>query len=165
MDLREVLELRKAKYLKRTGGPGSYKYTYKEAQGKSKWYLGHAGGKHEAFSSKQEPTQETHGQYGAVVGPFRTKRAAMWAQEHGQGNPHFQHVRDAERISSKEKKEGGKSSKEKKGPGEDLPKLKKRLKELDAQIGDMKEDDPELKDAEREYQKTYNEVLRILKEE
>ena len=28
--LRKALELRKAKYLKRTGSPGSYKYTYKE---------------------------------------------------------------------------------------------------------------------------------------
>jgi len=32
--LKEILELRKAKYVKRTGSPGSYKYWYKDKNGK-----------------------------------------------------------------------------------------------------------------------------------
>ena len=34
MNLLKALELRKAKYIKRTGGPGNYKYWYKDASGK-----------------------------------------------------------------------------------------------------------------------------------
>jgi len=34
MNLEEALELRKAKYLKRTGSPGRYKYIYKEKKSK-----------------------------------------------------------------------------------------------------------------------------------
>lgn len=53
------------------------------------------------FQSIDTPTEASHGHlYGAVVGPFRTVRAAMWAERYGNGNPHFQHVNDAERISA-----------------------------------------------------------------
>jgi hypothetical protein len=34
-----------------------------------------------------------------AIGPFVTKRAALWAEKYGLNNPHFQHVRDAERLS------------------------------------------------------------------
>lgn len=35
----------------------------------------------------------------AMIGPFRTRRAALWAEKYGRSNPHFQHVNDAERLS------------------------------------------------------------------
>ena len=40
------------------------------------------------------------------MGPFRTKRAALFTQHHGQGNPHIQTVNDAERIARKYAKAG-----------------------------------------------------------
>ena len=65
-----------------------------------RWYLGLTGRERVAFSSHQEPTTATHSlMYGAVIGPFDTKRGAMWAQNYGRNNPHFRHVRDAERIA------------------------------------------------------------------
>ena len=46
------------------------------------------------------PTQATHGHlYGAVIGPFRTKRGAQFMAKHGRSNPHLQTVDDAERIA------------------------------------------------------------------
>lgn len=36
--LEKALELRKAKYLKRTGSPGNYKYVYREEKGEKKLY-------------------------------------------------------------------------------------------------------------------------------
>ena len=66
-----------------------------------KWYVGMVrGGKMEAFRSAATPTDRTYGlQYFAAIGPFDTKRGALWAEKYGAGNPHFRHVRDAERIS------------------------------------------------------------------
>lgn len=67
-----------------------------------KWYLGLCGrdNRSEAFQFDREPTIGTHGtEYAAVVGPFRTKRAAKWAEKYGYLNPHFQTVDDAERLS------------------------------------------------------------------
>ena len=65
-----------------------------------KWYVGIDGGKYEAFRTSTEPTHESHSMlYGAVVGPFKTKRAALWAEKYGSMNPHFRHVDDAERLS------------------------------------------------------------------
>lgn len=70
------------------------------------WYIGvnHQDGKaYEAFYSNTPPTHDYHGHiYHAVIGPFRTKRAALWAEKYGMGNPHFRHVNDAERISKEE---------------------------------------------------------------
>ena len=52
------------------------------------------------FTSSFEPTETSHGEvYVAVTGPFRTKRAALWAEKYGRNNPHFRHVNDAERLS------------------------------------------------------------------
>ena len=74
---------------------------------KSRWYVGlMANGKRRAFQSTVVPTDssvdkygELHSKwYGAVIGPFQTKRAALWAESQG-SNPHFQTVADAERIS------------------------------------------------------------------
>jgi hypothetical protein len=62
------------------------------------WYVGHKGGARQVFASLTTPTVASHGaQFAQVVGPFRTKRAAVWAASQC-GNPHYQHVRDAERI-------------------------------------------------------------------
>lgn len=55
----------------------------------------------ERFLSDVEPTSTSHGErYVFVVGPFRTARAARWAEKYGHLNPHFRHVDDAERISA-----------------------------------------------------------------
>jgi hypothetical protein len=64
-----------------------------------RWYIGHNNG-HIAFQSDFEPTPTSHGElYCAVIGPFKTKRAAMWAEKYGYMNPHFRHVDDAEWLS------------------------------------------------------------------
>lgn len=62
-------------------------------------YVGLVSGqpRFEYFRSSITPTRDTHG-YAAVIGPFRTRRAALWAEKYGRGNPHFQHVKDAERL-------------------------------------------------------------------
>jgi hypothetical protein len=68
---------------------------------KMKYYIGHLrGGKLQAFQSNKLPTHESHGKlYYAVTGPFKTKRAALWAEKYGYNNPHFQTIDDAERLS------------------------------------------------------------------
>ncbi len=68
---------------------------------KAKFYVGtKLDGIYETFKSQNEPTQESHGkQYLAVIGPFITKRGADFMAKHGKGNPHLQHVDDAERIA------------------------------------------------------------------
>lgn len=58
-----------------------------------------AGLVREVFKSASLPTTETHGgEYLAVIGPFRTKRGALFYRDHGQGNPHCRCVSDAERL-------------------------------------------------------------------
>jgi hypothetical protein len=66
------------------------------------WYVGHQHitGILIAFTSFETPEPDTHGhRFGAVIGPFKTKRAANWAAKFGKGNPHFQTVDDAKRLS------------------------------------------------------------------
>lgn len=54
----------------------------------------------EVFRSKREPTEKEFGErFGAVVGPFRTKRGAEFFAAHSLGNPHISCVDDAERIA------------------------------------------------------------------
>lgn len=68
---------------------------------KKRWWVGHIRGgiKMQAFRSATTPTEKSHGeQYFACTGPFRTKRGAMFMQDHGALNPHCQHVADAERL-------------------------------------------------------------------
>lgn len=56
--------------------------------------------KREVFRSVETPTTETHGKkFGAVIGPFRTRRGAAFCAEFGAGNPHVQCVADAERLA------------------------------------------------------------------
>ena len=46
------------------------------------------------------PTFHTHGiRYTAVIGPFRSRLAAEIMAKHGENNPHFQHVEDAESFA------------------------------------------------------------------
>ena len=70
---------------------------------KTRWYVGvKASGARTPFKANSTPTRESHGaQYGAVIGPFRTKRGAMFDAAVGRNNPHIQHVNDAERIARK----------------------------------------------------------------
>jgi hypothetical protein len=67
---------------------------------RKKWYVGHSkNADDKAFASSSDPTPESYPQFYAVTGPFKTKRAAIWAEKYGKGNPHFQHVDDAERLA------------------------------------------------------------------
>jgi len=68
---------------------------------KTRWYIGHkTNGGLIAFSDTSTPTEQGYGKlFGAVIGPFKTKRAALWAEKYGRFNPHFQHVNDAERLA------------------------------------------------------------------
>lgn len=66
-------------------------------------YVGITLDQYEVFMSEAEPTEETYGHlYQAVVGPFRTVRAAKYMAKYGRGNPHLQTVAEAERIARKE---------------------------------------------------------------
>lgn len=63
-------------------------------------YVGMVRGALHFFESVEKPTEKTHGdRFVAVVGPFRTIRAARWAEKFGYMNPHFVCVEDAEVIS------------------------------------------------------------------
>lgn len=65
-------------------------------------YVGMKAGNWAVFRSSVTPTEETHGDtFNAVMGPFRTLRAARFTVKHGKGNPHIQTVSDAERIAKK----------------------------------------------------------------
>lgn len=61
-------------------------------------YVGYKNDKRTVFKSAATPTQETHGdRYGAVVGPFRTMRAAIWMAKYR--GPVARDVAYAERIT------------------------------------------------------------------
>lgn len=71
---------------------------------KRQYYIGHKNGDRHLFYSDSPVTKESHGSlYTAVVGPFITKRGALFMLEHGVNNPHCQSVADAEKLA-KEKK-------------------------------------------------------------
>jgi hypothetical protein len=60
--------------------------------------------KYERFQSDGTPVRETHGDtYMAVIGPFRTIRGAKYMAQYGKGNPHLQHVNDAEHYAARER--------------------------------------------------------------
>jgi len=74
----------------------------KRVRERKKWYIGmvYETLKYHAFNSLPYPSRETMGnEYLYVVGPFKTKRAAKWAEKYAYDNPHFNTVEDAERIS------------------------------------------------------------------
>ena len=63
-------------------------------------YVGHKTGARVVFQHDAIPTPSSHPQFAAVVGPFKTKRAALWAASGAAvSNPHYAHVNDAERIA------------------------------------------------------------------
>ena len=65
-----------------------------------KWYIGQRGGIKEAFQAESTPTAESHGHlYGAAIGPFRTKRAAIWGCQYG---AHWSTIAEAERAAKKD---------------------------------------------------------------
>ena len=65
-----------------------------------KIYVGVSKGTREVFRSAIAPTERSHGaRYAAVIGPFRTVRAARLMAETGGSNPHLLSVGDAERIA------------------------------------------------------------------
>lgn len=51
------------------------------------------------FKAPADPTPDTHPQFASVVGPFRTKRAAILCAV-TYPNPHIRSVSDAERIAT-----------------------------------------------------------------
>ena len=70
---------------------------------RQRWYVGVRGNTSTAFPSPSTPTINSHGQqYAAVIGPFLTRRGALWAEKYGRGNPHCQHVNDAEYFAKQE---------------------------------------------------------------
>jgi hypothetical protein len=62
--------------------------------------LNSAAGVREVFKADETPTEAKTPQYKAVIGPFRTMRAARFMAEHGANNPHLVTVADAERIAA-----------------------------------------------------------------
>ena len=72
-----------------------------------KWYVGIDNrstfpgqlGSYQAFRWYETPSAEQFSWFSAVIGPFKTKRGAQWAEKYGRQNPHFQHVDDAEQLA------------------------------------------------------------------
>ena len=66
-----------------------------------RYYVGLGGDEpgRRVFCSKETPTADTFVEYGAVIGPFRTKRGAQFMAKHGYNNPHCRTVADAERLA------------------------------------------------------------------
>jgi hypothetical protein len=47
---------------------------------RARWYVGICGARaRQTFRSAALPTKDTHPEYGAVIGPFQTKRGAWFA--------------------------------------------------------------------------------------
>ena len=67
---------------------------------RERFYVGLKHLSRTVFKSRDTPSPTTHGHaYAAVIGPFRTKRGAIFMRDHGQNNPHCQSVADAERLA------------------------------------------------------------------
>jgi hypothetical protein len=65
-----------------------------------RYYLGlKSPATREIFRAGDTPTAVSHGdRFAAVVGPFRTKRGAIFMRDYGRANPHCRCVDDAERL-------------------------------------------------------------------
>lgn len=64
-------------------------------------YVGVIGNERHLLRATVRPTPETHGaRFGAIIGPFRTVRAARYMAAFGSGNPHLRTVANAERIAA-----------------------------------------------------------------
>ena len=67
-----------------------------------KYWVGLNEGVRQVFPCDYTPSRGLHGtQYGAVIGPFKTKRGAEFMAEHGHNNPHCRTVADAERLAKR----------------------------------------------------------------
>lgn len=66
---------------------------------RARFYVGYNYPLREVFKSVYDPTEKMFPQYKAVVGPFRTKRSAMFMRDCGYNNPHCQTVSQAEKLS------------------------------------------------------------------
>ena len=63
-----------------------------------------SSGDYRIFKAPDQPTESSHGKiYRFVIGPFRTVLGAKIMERFGRGNPHIQHVSDAEKFASKGK--------------------------------------------------------------
>jgi len=63
-----------------------------------------SNGDYSIFKAPAQPTESSHGKiYRFVIGPFRTVLGAKIMERFGRGNPHIQHVSDAEKFASKGK--------------------------------------------------------------
>ena len=65
----------------------------------ARYYVGVSLTSRIVFKTAQEPTLDNPQGYQYVIGPFRTKGAALLMARYGQGNPHMQHVNDCERFN------------------------------------------------------------------
>jgi hypothetical protein len=73
----------------------------KETKQTRRLWVGVKGNARTVFRHTGEPTAETCPQFTCAVGPFRTKRGAEYlAKRGGNGNPHCQSVREAERLAA-----------------------------------------------------------------
>jgi hypothetical protein len=68
---------------------------------KKRYYVGlrWSNGARESFRAAVAPTSLTYPEYTAVIGPFRTRRGALFMRDCGRNNPHVQTVADAERLA------------------------------------------------------------------
>lgn len=72
----------------------------------TRWYVGvHKYGR-TAFRSARTPTEGSHGLlYHACIGPFQTRRGAVFMARYGGNNPHCATVSDAERLARRDTQE------------------------------------------------------------
>lgn len=70
---------------------------------KRRFWVGYRKGDYKMiqFVSLTTPTPDSHPEYSAVIGPFLTKRGALFMAEYGDNNPHCITVQDAERLGKK----------------------------------------------------------------
>ena len=78
-------------------------------------------GTREVFHASDTPTFETHGAvYSATIGPFETLSGADYMAKYGAGNPHLQHVDDAERFAKIEREKKNRARRERNQAMRDL---------------------------------------------
>lgn len=71
------------------------------AHKRPRYYVGLGpAGERIAFRSARAPTRASHGAlFAAVIGPFSSRRGAVYMTIYGRGNPHCRCVADAERLA------------------------------------------------------------------
>lgn len=69
---------------------------------KLKWYVGWVKGHPGAlspFQSAKTPTQKDWPNFSRGMGPFKTRRAAIWMATYGFANPHATSIKAVERLA------------------------------------------------------------------